>query len=199
LQNESTALNVLIPGGAVKTLAVLAALVLTTAGAQAPSAPEPCAGQVQPNPSFERGPAGWTAGPRVVVLAAPDRPAHTGRAHATFAGLDVSRSDLLRSTVTIPAGCALTVRFHVRAISTETSRGDYLNMGLAVTGEPPKTRFSFAFDHPSTWQEHTVATAAAATGRTATITFLGAESAGGGVTTFDVDDVTATLHPPAVR
>ena len=182
-----------------KTLAVLAALLLTagSAQAQAPSAPAPCTGQVQVNPSFERGPAGWTAGPRMVVLAGPDRPAHTGRAYATFAGLDVTRTDLLRATVTIPAGCGLDVRFFGRASSTETSRGDYLNMGLAVTGIPPKTRYSFAFDMAREWQQYGAATAPAATERTATISFLSSETAGGGVTTFDVDDVTATLQPAA--
>ncbi|GAA3352017.1 hypothetical protein GCM10020358_84390 [Amorphoplanes nipponensis] len=180
-----------------RTLAVLAALLLTAGSAQTPSAPAPCTGQVQVNPSFERGPAGWTAGPRVVVLAAADRPAHTGRAYATFAGLDLTHSDLLRSTVTIPAGCGLDVRFSARGSSTETSRGDYLNMGLAVTGEPPKTRYSFAFDLPADWHQYGAATAAAATERTATISFFASETAGGGVTTFDVDDVTATLQPAA--
>jgi hypothetical protein len=179
----------------VKTLAVLAALLLTAGSAQAPPAPAPCTGQVQLNPSFELGPAGWTVGPRVVVLAAPGRPAHTGRAYATFAGLDVTRSDTLRATVTIPAGCGLDVRFFARASTTETSRGDYLNMGLAVTGVPPKTRYSFAFDMANQWQQYGAATAAAVTERTATIGFFGSETAGGGVTTFDVDDVTATLQP----
>jgi hypothetical protein len=176
----------------------LAVLLLTAGSAHASPATAPaCTGQVQVNPSFERGTTGWTAGPRIVVLAAPDRPAHTGRAHATFGGLDVSHGDLLRSTVTIPAGCGLTVRFQARVSTTETSRGDYLNMSLAVTGEPPKTRFSFAFDHAKDWQEHAAGTGAAATARTATISFSGSESAGGGVTTFDVDDVTATLQPAA--
>jgi hypothetical protein len=176
----------------------LTVLLLTAGSAHArPATAQACAGQVQANPSFERGTAGWTAGPRMVVLAAPDRPARTGRAYATFAGLDVSRTDLLRSTVTIPAGCALTVRFALRATTTETSRGDYLNMGLAVTAEPPKTRFSFAFDHGADWRPHTVEVSAAAAERTATISFVGSESAGGGVTTFDVDDVTATVHSAA--
>ncbi|MEU8233066.1 hypothetical protein AB0C12_26100 [Actinoplanes sp. NPDC048967] len=181
-----------------KVLVVLAAaLVVTTGGAQAPAppAPAPCTAQVQVNPSFERGTAGWTAGPRMVVLGTPERPAHTGRAYATFAGLDVTRTDLLRATVTIPAGCGLDVRFYGRADSTETSRGDYLNMGLAVSGEPPKTRFSFAFDMRTDWQQYSAAASVAATERTATITFLSSETAGGGVTTFDVDDVTATLRP----
>ena len=183
-----------------KSLAVLAAaLLLTTAGAQAPSAPAPCTAQIQLNPSFERGPAGWTAGPRMVVLGTPERPARTGRAYATFAGLDVTRTDLLRSDVTIPAGCGIDVRFHARARSTETTRGDYLNMGLAVTGEPPKTRFSFAFDLPADWHGYSAGASAAATARTAIITFSSSETAGGGVTGFDVDDVTATLRPPAAR
>jgi hypothetical protein len=182
----------------VKAPAVLvpavAALLLTAGSAHARPATAPaCTGQVQVNPSFERGPAGWTAGPRIVVLAAPDRPAHTGRAYATFGGLDVARTDLLRSDVTIPAGCGLTVRFQARVKTTETSRGDYLNMGLAVTGEPPKTRFSFAFDHAPDWQEHSAGTGPAATERTAIITFYASETAGAGTTTFDVDDVTATL------
>ena len=183
-----------------RTVAVLAAaLLLTTAGAAAPPPPAPCTAQVQPNPSFEHGTAGWTAGPRMVVLGTPERPARTGRAYATFAGLDVTRTDLLRSTVTIPAGCGLDVTFHARATSTETSRGDYLNMGLAVSGEVPKTRHSLAFDTPTEWKQYSATATVAATERTATITFLGSETAGGGVTTFDVDDVTATLRPQAAR
>jgi hypothetical protein len=174
-------------------LAVVPVLALTTG---AGAAPAPCTGQVQPNPSFERGTTGWTAGPRIVVLETPTRPAHTGRAYATFAGLDVAHSDLLRNTVTIPAGCGLTVSFHARTTTTETSRGDYLNMGLAVTGEPPKTRHSLAFDVGPAWRTYTAGASPAAAERTATISFVGSESAGGGVTAFDVDDVTATLVAP---
>ena len=175
----------------------VAVLLLATGSAHVePKAPT-CSAQVQTNPSFERGPAGWTAGPRTVVVADPVRPAHTGRAYAALAGLDLTRREVLHSTVTIPAGCGLTVRFHARATTTETTRGDYLNVGLAVTGEPPKTRFSFAYDLPQDWHEFGAATAAAATERTATITFAASETAGGGVTAFDVDDVTATLQPPA--
>ena len=68
-------------------------------------------------------------------------------------------------------------------------------MGLGVSGEPPKTRFSFAFDMRTDWQQYGAVASVAATERTATITFVSSESAGGGVTTFDVDDITATLHP----
>ncbi|MGA5300287.1 hypothetical protein ACPCHT_10185 [Nucisporomicrobium flavum] len=174
--------------------AVAGLLITTGAAAQArPGAAAPCAGQIHPNPSFERGTAGWEAGPRIVVLGDQARPAHTGRAYATFAGLDVTHSDLLRTTVTIPAGCTLTVGFWARATTTETARGDYLNVGLAVTGTPPKTYFSLAFDHPAQWTVHTATAGAAATDRTATVSFLGSESAGNGVTAFDVDDVTFTL------
>jgi hypothetical protein len=177
-------------------LLVLAVPLLLTAGAVPAAAPAPCTGQVQPNPSFERGTTGWTAGPRIVVLETADRPAHTGRAYATFAGLDLTRTDLLRSTVTIPAGCGLAVAFQARTTTTETSRGDYLNMGLAVTGEPPKTRHSLAFDVGPAWRAYTATASPAAAARTATITFLSSESAGPGVTAFDVDDVTATLVAP---
>jgi hypothetical protein len=48
---------------------------------------------------------------------------------------------------------------------------------------------------PTEWQQYGAGASAAATERTATITFYGSESAGGGATTFDVDDVTATLRP----
>ncbi|MEU7926738.1 hypothetical protein [Micromonospora sp. NPDC049801] len=186
-----------------KAIATTAAalLLLVTGGASAardasdaPPAPAaPCAGQVHPNPSFERGANGWTAGPRMVVLGDETRPAHTGRAYATFAGLDVTRSDLLRTTVTVPANCDLTVRFWVRTITTETTRGDYLNVGLAVTGIPPKTRFSLAFDGGAQWREYVMSSGTAAVERTATASFLSSETAGNGVTAFDVDDVTFTL------
>ncbi|UQU62788.1 hypothetical protein COUCH_27630 [Couchioplanes caeruleus] len=95
--------------------------------------------------------------------------------------------------MTIPAGCTLTVGFWARATTTETARGDYLNVGLAVTGTPPKTMFSLAFDHPAQWTTHGMGAAAAATDRTATVSFYAGESAGNGVTAFDVDDVTFTL------
>ena len=171
-------------------------LLLATGAAAPPAAPAPCSAQVQPNPGFERGTAGWTAGPRVVVLATPALPAHTGRAHATFAGLDVTHRDTLSSTVAVPAGCGLLVQFYARGTTTETMRSDYLNMGLAVTGEPPKTRHSLAFDLPPTWRAYTAVAAPSATARTATIGFTSSETAGGGVTTFDVDDGTATLVAP---
>ncbi|MET8280595.1 hypothetical protein [Micromonospora sp. NPDC005174] len=183
-----------------KTFATTAAalLLLVTGAASpassAPPAPDtPCAGQIHPNPSFERGATGWTAGPRVVVLGDETRPAHTGRAYATFAGLDVTRTDLLRTTVTVPADCNLTVRFWVRTTTTETTRGDYLNVGLAVTGIPPKTRFSLAFDGGAQWRQYSMSSGTAAAERTATVSFLGSEMAGNGVTAFDVDDVTFDL------
>lgn len=181
---------------AIVTTASAAALLLLVTGSASqvrPPTDAPCTGQIHANPGFERGTAGWTAGPRIVVLGDTDRPAHTGRAYATFAGLDVTRTDLLRTTVTVPADCDLTVRFWVRTTTTETVRGDYLNVGLAVTGIPPKTRFSLAFDGGSQWRQYTMSTGTATTERTATASFLASETAGNGVTTFDVDDVTFTL------
>jgi hypothetical protein len=178
------------------TTATAAALLLLATGAASPARPTPaapCAGQIHPNPSFENGATGWTAGPRVVVLGDETRPAHTGRAYATFAGLDVTRGDLLRTTVTVPANCNLTVSFWVRTTTTETTRGDYLNVGLAVTGIPPKTRFSLAFDGGAQWRQYSMSSGTAATERTATASFLSSETAGNGVTAFDVDDVTFTL------
>ncbi|MFI7079246.1 hypothetical protein ACIBO1_18300 [Micromonospora sp. NPDC049903] len=177
--------------------AVSAAALLFLATGSTPAGPPPtdapCAGQIHANPGFERGTTGWTAGPRIVVLGDAARPAHAGRAYATFAGLDVTRSDLLRTTVTLPADCDLTVRFWVRTTTTEISRSDYLNVGLAVTGIPPKTRFSLAFDGGAQWREYAMSTGTATTERTATVSFLASETAGNGVTTFDVDDVTFTL------
>ncbi|WP_067499612.1 hypothetical protein [Actinoplanes sp. TFC3] len=175
---------------AVAALALSAGAVLV---ADQASAAAPCTGQLHPNPSFERGTAGWTAGPRIVVLGDQARPAHTGRAYATFAGLDLDHTDLLRASVTVPAGCKLTVSFWARATSTATARGDYLNVGLYVDGTPPKTVFSFAFDHPQQWTEHSNSAAAAGTSRTATVSFAASETAGGGVTAFDVDDVRMQL------
>lgn len=158
-----------------------------------PAAAAPCAGQIHTNPSFERGTTDWTAGPRIVVVGDATRPAHTGQAYAAFAGLDVTRTDLLRTTVTVPPDCDLTVRFWVRTTTTETSRGDYLNVGMAVTGIPPKTRFSLAFDGGAQWRQYSMSTGTAATARTATVSFLASETTGNGTTAFDVDDVTFTL------
>ncbi|GAA2634780.1 hypothetical protein [Paractinoplanes durhamensis] len=178
-----------------KTAVIAAAVLLLTTGSAsyAHQAAAACTGQLHPNASFERGTTGWTAGPRIVVLADPARPAHTGLAYATFAGLDVTRTDLLRGSVTVPAGCNLTVGFWARVTTTETTRGDYLNAGLSITGTPPKTLFSLAFDHATEWQQHTSAAGTATTERTATVSFYASEQAGNGTTAFDVDDVTFTL------
>ncbi|MFI7436672.1 hypothetical protein [Micromonospora haikouensis] len=178
------------------TTAWAAALLLLATGGLShgrSAAETPCTGQIHANPGFELGTTGWTASPRTVVLGDVTRPAHTGLAYATFAGLDVTRSDLLRTTVTVPAGCDLTVRFWVRTTTTETTRSDYLNVGLAVTGIPPKTRFSLAYDGGSQWRQYSMPTGTATTQRTATASFLASETAGNGVTSFDVDDVTFTL------
>ncbi|AGZ41298.1 hypothetical protein [Actinoplanes friuliensis] len=180
----------------VTTVSAVAVLLLATGSAsyghQAQSA-APCSGQVHPNPGFERGTTGWTAGPRIVVLGDQARPAHAGRAYATFAGLDVTRTDSLRGAVTVPAGCNLTVSFWARAATTETMRGDYLNVGLSVTGTPPKTVFSLSYDHSPQWQQHSSSTGTATTERAASVSFFSSETAGNGVTSFDVDDVTFTL------
>ncbi|MGW5555858.1 hypothetical protein ACWER9_01355 [Micromonospora sp. NPDC003944] len=178
------------------TTASAAALLLLGTGSAShgqQAADPPCSGQIHANPGFERGTTDWTAGPRIVVFGDANRPAHTGRAYASLAGLDVTRSDLLRTTVTVPAGCDLTVRFWVRTTTTETSRSDYLNVGLAVTGIPPKTRFSLAFDGGAQWRQYSMSTGTATTERTATASFLASETAGNGTTAFDVDDVSFTL------
>lgn len=179
----------------VTTVSAAALLLLATGSAShgQPAADPPCTGQIHPNPGFERGTTGWTAGPRIVVFGDAARPARTGRAYATFAGLDVTRADLLRTTVTLPANCDLTVRFWVRTTTTETSRGDYLNVGLAVTGIPPKTRFSLAFDGGAQWRQYVMSSGTATAERTATVSFLASETAGNGATAFDVDDASLTL------
>ena len=176
-----------------KTLvAASAAAVLLLASGSAAYARQSagdCAGQLQPNTSFERGAAGWTAGPRMIVLG---EQAHTGRAYATFGGLDVTRSDVLRATVPVPAGCKVTLSYWVRATTTETASRDYLNVELAVTGVPPKTLISLNYTTPPQWQQRGGGWTAP-TGGTATVSFYGSESAGNGTTAFDVDDVTLTL------
>jgi opacity protein-like surface antigen len=177
----------------VTAASAVAVLLLATGSASAAQAAAPCAGQIQPNPGFERGTTGWTAGPRIVVLGDQARPAHTGRAYAAFAGLDLTHSDQLRTTVTVPAGCNLTVAFWARATTTETLRADYLNVGVSITGTPPKTVHSLAYDHPARWLQHTSSTGTGTTERIATVSFSAYETAGGGVTAFDVDDVTLTL------
>ncbi|WP_250033322.1 hypothetical protein [Paractinoplanes maris] len=174
-----------------------AVLVLATGSAsyghqQRADAP-PCAGQLITNPSFERGTTGWTAGPRMVVLGDQARPAHTGRAYASLAGLDITRTEVLRTDVTLPAGCKLTLRLWVRTTTTETTRRDYLNVSLNVTGVPPKTYFALSGDGSPQWHQYTGSTGTAATDRTATVIFFASEVAGDGVTAFDVDDVTFTL------
>lgn len=171
--------------------AVSATVLLLTTGsaASAREAAAPCAGQIHPNPGFERGTTGWTAGPRIVVLG----DAHQGRAYAALAGLDVTRTDLLRTSVTVPANCNLTVKFWVRTTTTETSRGDYMNVSFAVTGVPPKTYFSLSSDGSPDWYQYSGSTGTAATERTATVVFAASETAGNGVTAFDVDDVRFTL------
>ena len=185
---------------ALLTTTAVAVLILATGSAASGHQPRaeaataaPCTGQIHPNAGFEHGTTGWTAGPRIVVLGDQTRPAHTGRAYATFAGLDLTHTDLLRGSVTVPAGCELTLGFWARTTTTETTRGDYLNVGLSITGTPPKTLFSLAYDHPHEWQQHTSRTGTATTERTATVSIAASETAGNGVTAFDVDDVTFTL------
>ncbi|WP_250007186.1 hypothetical protein [Actinoplanes sp. M2I2] len=178
------------------TAAAAAVLLVTTGSAsyaREPRADAACAGQLIANPGFERGATGWTAGPRIVVVGDEARPAHHGRAYAALAGLDVTHTDLLRTSVTVPAGCTLTLRFWVRTTTTETSRGDHLNVGLAVTGVPPKTYFALSSDGSPQWYQYTGTAAAAPTERVATVSFAASESAGNGVTAFDVDDVRFTL------
>ena len=180
------------------TIASAAAVLLLATGsasyAREPAAAAPCSGQIHPNPGFERGTTGWTAGPRIVVVGDEARPAHNGRAFATFGGLDVTRTDLLRTSVTLPAGCKLTIRFWVRTTTTETTRGDYLNVGFLADGVPPKTIFALSRDGNPQWYQYTASPAGiATTDRTATLSFLASETAGNGITTFDVDDVRFTL------
>ncbi|MCY1139074.1 hypothetical protein OWR29_13840 [Actinoplanes sp. Pm04-4] len=175
-----------------RALVAATVLLLTTgspAYAQEQRAAEPCSGQIHPNPGFERGTTGWTAGPRIVVLG----DAHNGRAYASLAGLDVTHTDSLRTTVTVPANCNLTVKFWVRTTATDTSVTDSMNVSFVVTGVPPKTYFALRSDGSPDWYQYSGSTGTAATERSATVIFYASETAGNGVAAFDVDDVRFTL------
>ena len=105
------------------TTAVAAALLLTTGSAShgQPVADPPCAGQIHPNPGFERGATGWSAGPRIVVFGDATRPAHTGRGYATFAGLDACR--ISGRMITTPPASVVQSRSGVVATTRSTSIG----------------------------------------------------------------------------
>ncbi|MEU6660085.1 hydrolase [Streptomyces sp. NPDC046821] len=78
------------------------------------------AAQILGNPGFESGDTTWTASAGVITND-PAEPARTGTYKAWLGGYGTAHTDTLSQTVTIPTGCAATLRLYLHIDTAETT------------------------------------------------------------------------------
>ena len=146
-----------------------------------------CSGQLLKNNGFESGTANWTASTGVIKT--DGRYPHTGVGYAWLDGYGYSHTDVIRQSVTIPAGCHATLTYYVWVSSADTSTVAHDKLTVVV-GSTLVQQLS-NLNRSSGYVLQTVNLSAYA-GRTVTITWRGAENSTI-ATSFLVDDTALTL------
>ena len=160
-----------------------------TVAAGPPACPAPAARLT--DGGFESGGTGWTATGRVLSTGYGGRPVHSGHRAAWFGGYGAARTDTLRQSVTLPAGCTgYTLSLYLRVDTAQpghTVAADRL--WVAVAGTVLATWSNL--DAAAGYLRHTVDLRRYA-GSTVTLTFTGTEN-GSRQTTFLLDDLAVTV------
>lgn len=146
-----------------------------------------CSGQVLLNPDFESGALGWTASPGVINTDGTH--AHGGSGYAWLDGYGTAHTATLAQQVSVPAGCAATLRYQLQVSSLEHSRGAHDTLTVTANGQALQTLSNA--DQGTGYVERSVDLSAYA-GKTVTITWSGKENSTL-ATSFFVDDTALTL------
>jgi hypothetical protein len=147
-----------------------------------------CSGNKLGNPGFESGSAPWTATAGVIGAFA-GQTAHSGTRFAWMDGYGTTHTDTLSQTVTLPAGCHITLSFWLHidtAETTTTTQFDKLTVQLNST-----TVATFSNLNKAAGYQLRSFNADAFAGQTVTLKFTGTEDSSL-QTSFVVDDTGLT-------
>ena len=141
------------------------------------------------NPGFESGSAPWTATAGVIGAFA-GQTAHSGTRFAWMDGYGTTHTDTLQQSVTLPAGCSITLSFWLHIDSAETTttvQFDRLTVTIGAT-----TVATFSNLNKATGYELRTINVSSFAGQTVTLKFTGTEDSSL-QTSFVVDDTALTL------
>jgi serine protease len=145
-------------------------------------------GQKLGNPGFESGSAPWTA-TSGVIGAFSGQSAHSGTRFAWLDGYGTTHTDTLSQSVTIPAGCAVTLTFWLHIDTAETTTTTQFDKLTVQMGSTTVATFS-NLNKASGYQLRTFDVSAFA-GQTVTLKFTGTEDSSL-QTSFVIDDTALT-------
>ncbi|MHA3704845.1 M4 family metallopeptidase [Jatrophihabitans sp. YIM 134969] len=145
-------------------------------------------GQKLTNPGFETS-GGWTTSSGVISSSTSSRPSHTGTKLAYLDGYGSSTTDTATQSVTIPAGCAVTVTYWYRIITSETTASTaYDTLSVKYGGATLATYSNLNKNSAYAQASFSVSPASGAQ----TLSFTGVED-NSLQTSFLVDDVAVTV------
>ena len=149
----------------------------------------PSPGQKFTNPGFESGTTGWSTTPAVIQTNGVY--AHSGRGYAWLDGYGAPHTDTLSQSVSIPAGCHVTLSYYLWISSNEPTSP--VDDTLTITANGTTVQSFSQANKGSGYVLRTVDLSSFA-GQTVTIKWTGVENASlHGNTSFFVDDTSLTL------
>ena len=155
------------------------------------------AGQLLGDPGFESGTksAPWKATAGVVNNQMRSQPSHSGKWDAWLDGYGQAYTDTLSQTVTVPAGCShatLSYWLHVATAKRTTQAQDTLKVEV-VSGSGTTTVAAYSNLNAAKGYRQFSLDLSRWTGKTVTVTFVGAENSSPQQTSFVLDDTALTI------
>jgi hypothetical protein len=145
-------------------------------------------GQKLVNAGFETT-GGWTTTSGVISTSTSSRPSHSGSREAYLDGYGSSHTDTATQTVSVPAGCAVTVSYWYRVITSETTTTTAYDTLEVKFGSTTLATYSNLSANSAYAQ---ASFSLPATSGSQTVSFRGVEDSSL-QTSFLVDDVAVTL------
>ena len=153
----------------------------------APSGGGGCSGQKLVNPGFESGSTGWSATSGVINTDGAH--AHSGVGYAWLDGYGYTHTDTLSQSVTLPAGCTVTLSYYLWIDSQEGTTTAYDKLTLTANGTAVQ---SFSNVNQGTGYVLRTVNLSASAGKTVALKWTGTEDASL-ATSFFIDDTAVTL------
>jgi hypothetical protein len=148
-----------------------------------------CTGaQLLGNPGFETGTASpWSASSGVVDNSSAE-PAHSGSWKAWLDGYGVTHTDTLSQTVTIPTGCAASLKFYLHIDTSESGSTAYDKLTVSVNGT---TLATYSNTNAASGYSLKTFSLSSYAGKSVTVKFSGSEDSSL-QTSFVIDDTSLT-------
>ena len=153
----------------------------------APSGGGGCSGQKLVNPGFESGSTGWSATSGVINTDGAH--AHSGVGYAWLDGYGYTHTDTLSQSVTLPAGCTVTLSYYLWIDSQEGTTTAYDKLTLTANGTAVQ---SFSNVNQGTGYVLRTVNLSAYAGTSVALKWTGTEDASL-ATSFFIDDTAVTL------